>query len=392
MNKINAIVKFIFIFVFSISINKAFSAPYTNLNLKVKNNGDVDIAFKIEGVASAGNSSSIIVLPVPFALKKDSIIDSAQDVKVAVASSGTGYTLLSVIAESDSNQILFAINNAVALSETSEGKAKLEIYPNFKYMTKTEAGLLSQPQVINNFVMMVELPKKFSATEVGFRPLSVTSEDNRVYKFSNIKLPVLGEHEYWLVFPSPTVEDLKWAQIIVSALFGVFTIAFHIPALKRGSLAWQVSVFILSGVILSVALYFSFTIAKKLDFGIFVAASIPHAIFGLISTIWLLIAGKYQALVTGTVHKSGAPVQFASVVLEKKKDNAFIEVKTLTQLSENGRFSFSTLLYHDNSGIYRVSAQMMGANDVLTNEFSLTRKQTFEVPNIVLVPTASPAP
>jgi hypothetical protein len=361
------------------------------IDIKVKNTGEIDIAGKVSGQSASSKGAMLFLIPLPFNLRPNTVLEAAQDVKLAVASSGNGYTILSLIAESTGNPVSFGIKNGITFSETSEGKAKLEMFPNFRYMTNTEKNLMSQSIATTNIGITIQLPKQYNSTEVGFRPLTVKTTDNQAFIFSQISVPDISGDEYWLVFPNPATDDLKWAQIVISFLFGLFTIAFHVPALKKGNLTWQLFVLFLSSIILGVSIYFTYSLAKKLDFGIFIAASIPHVTFGLLATLWLFLTKRYRVVISGTVYKNHVPVQYATVILEKKKGTGFVETKSVRELSENGRFSFSTLLLKAKTATYRIKARMIGAQDAMTDEFNLSRSETKEE-TIELIPIPQPRP
>lgn len=377
MHRTHSLKLLLIFFLLAFNVQVVFGATMM-LDLKVSASGEVDISGSILGVSNTHSKAKMLLLPIPFGLKSNAVFETAQDVKLVVVSKGNSYTLLALIAEVTGEPISFGIKGGISQVETSEGKRKIEIFPDYKFLTKAEKALVFENRDIDFQSVEIHLPKKYNSTEVAFRPLTINVLDNQSFAFSNMPIPIIEDQEYWIVFPNPATEDLKWAQIIVSLLLGIFTIAFHIPALRRGNLTWQVFVLTLSSIILIVSIYFTINLSKKLDFGLFIAAASPHVLFGLVATLWLLVSERYRAVVTGSVLKGNVSVKFATVILEQKIKNKFVEIKSTPQLDDNGRFSFSVLLFSGENAKYRVIAQMAGTQDVVTSEFSLSRKQKHE--------------
>ncbi len=299
-----------------------------------------DITVAPNPAASGTSYGGLVILALPIALGKQAVITAAPDVTVSrLTQDRRDYTLLAVIAPMATSEIQIKVESAVQVTETSEGKAKLELDTRYRFMPDAERALLTLPIARSAFDVTVILPRKYDETAIVYRPTEMARLDERSFSLPADVLRRTGANSVWIVFPNPMARGLDVAKLVFSLLVGSFAVLFQIGAFRDRRLSWFVAIFLFSVVILIAAAYYTFVLAKGFDFLVFAAAALPNAVAGLGASIFLLIAKRRQARVTGYVTIDGAPAQIARITLLKVNGDERKEVRSTDGLKE-GVYSF----------------------------------------------------
>ena len=99
------------------------------LVLSIADSGDVAAALTLPAIPPQGSQKDLTgfrFVALPSTLDTQATITAAPDVRVAPLARGQGYTLLAVITPSTSSDIQIRIERFSRVTETAEGKAKLE--------------------------------------------------------------------------------------------------------------------------------------------------------------------------------------------------------------------------------------------------------------------------
>lgn len=126
--------------------------------------------------------------------------------------------------------------------------------------------------------------------------------------------------------------------------------------------------FLISLLVLGVAVYFYFHLAKRLDFLVFSAAALPTAVYAFCASIYLLYAKKKQATIDGQVNINHAPAPFVSVKLFG--DHQLMPIAE-TEKREGGRYRFHVWV-RPSIRTYKIVATYASVNRE-SGEFSLSQ-------------------
>jgi len=370
-------------FVFAESSNKITinvqEKLYTNIDVCIKKD-----SFDIHPKLSQNSSFSLVILPLPFKLSEQYSFVSAPDIKLAAIAIGESYSIISIIAPV--NPIIrFSIKNGYKLIENTEGKSLIEFNNSFPYVSQPERELFKMPITIKVIDLIIKLPKEYNETEVGVSDFKYIKRDKQTYSFDKIKLDKANEGKHWIVFPSPIKSKVNLYQLIFALFAGFFTLIFHFRAIKTKNIYWIFTVFILSAIIVGLFSYSIFAIPKPLEFMVWSAAAIPHAIFGFIFCIYLIIAKRLQASLTGQVTINNYPAQIATVFLYRKLDDGSTKlINKINELDDRGRYTFSIW---QGKGIYKylIKSKMHISNEIERNNIEIVRGEKKEIPPINLM-------
>jgi hypothetical protein len=280
------------------------------------------------------------VVALPVSIDPNSQIKAPNDVRVAILERGQGYTLLVLVTPPTASTVRLKIENIATISETAEGKGKFEFDLSYSLMTEAERNLLTLPNALSSFDIRVLLPEKYQETAIGFTPPYFTTKDYQTFFLPSEKAKQESVGKAWIVFPNPMTSELDKAKLIFSLIVGVLTLFFTVQVTRRRQLSRSIIVFGLSVAVIAIATYFTYALTKRMDFMIFAAAALPHAIYTFFSSIYLFIANKFQATIAGNVTVGGAPSQFVDVKLVKLENGNQIIKKRKDVLKEDGNYMF----------------------------------------------------
>lgn len=321
---------------------------------------------------------------VPFERKQEWQISTASDVRTAVLSSGPGYAMLSVLAPRDLECIPILIRKCQKLGETHEGKSKLEFDVSYPFASRAERDILSAPSTIAIWDITVILPRKHEETEVSFfPPKELTRVDGQRYTLSAETIQEKKLNSVWIVFPNPVRQSFRLAKLVFSLIVGTFSALFHWPALRSRRFSWLLIAFLLSLLVLLSAGYFWLVLAKGFDLVVFAALSLPHAVFCFLACLYLLLARKYEACVTGRVTIDGEEVEFVDVRLLKLVPGKEARAVARIQQLHRGVYRFFQWV-HRGQGTFLVTARAKGTDDGTSCAFGISSGERMTVPVINL--------
>jgi hypothetical protein len=288
--------------------------------------------------ASAENSPSLalFLLVTPFDSSPDQKVEVSADVRVARLDSGPGFSIFTVLAPSTQAVVPIRVLNCVHAAETAEGKAKIELDFTYPFLSKDQRAILSAPGVVAAWTVVIQLARTYDPTELSFSPPNMRRPDGRTFQQD---VTPATPADIWVVFPNPSQQRLSTAKVVASLLFGFLTLILQVPALKARRVGTLMAVLAVSLTLIAVSVYYTFVLAKRRDFIEWSAALVPHAAFALGAAVFVLVAKRRQAVLSGLVLLDSQPALFADVTLYSVKDGAKQEVKRIDTL-EDGRYRF----------------------------------------------------
>ena len=362
----------------------------SRVTLLLNDKGSVSADIRIVRDSSAtaapqysASSVSIMILPLPFSLPAINRITSAPDVRIGPLVQGEGYTLFMIVSPTALQEVKFHVENISNLTETSEGKAQIEFDLSYPYMPQGERELMALPIAVPNFDLAIVLPERYDDRSVSFTPPSLTKQDEKTYFLPASLIASQKLANAWIVFPSPMRSKLNIAQLVFSLLLGLFTLLFHIKALRDRRLSWSIGVLFLSLVLLGAAFYFTYVLTKGLEFLTYASAAVPHAIYGFGASVYLLVARKRQAVIGGQITIGDNPPEFAEVTLLRVENGNEVEVAKQDALRAGGRYTFY-VWQKKLSSRYSVRAIATGAREGRTPTIEVPKGTRREMPVINL--------
>ena len=355
------------------------------ITLSITEQGDVSADIVIGALTPGGaklDDPGFTVVILPCSLATDARIIAAPDVRVAPVARGQGYALLAVIAPTTSSEIHISISPLTRITETAEGKAKLEFDFAYPFMSQSERRLIGLPRAYAVFDISIVLPRRYDETEVVYRPASLTKTDERTFVLTAASVHQEKISRVWVVFPNPMTRGLDIAKLVFSLVIGAVITVFQAPALRERRLFWAAGMFISSIVVLGVAVYFTHVLAKSLDFLVFASAALPNAVVGLLASIYLVVAKHLQASVTGRITIDGGDAQIADVRIYCVENGASREVGR-TGMLKDGVYTFH-LWQKPKQRRYQVRATNSNTDDVGTPAHAVARGERFQMPDIHL--------
>jgi len=324
-------------------------------------------------------NSGIWIIALPFDLDPNKKITSAADVHIAQLVSGRGYTLLALTKPPTLPETTFEIGERPLLTETPDGKAKLELNTAFPNMSQVDKELISTVASVKEYQLTIILPKKYDIADVNQHPTFHRSDDV-TYSITVEQYKQMPNAMIWISFPNPMQRNLEIAKFIGALLIGIFTLVIQYPLFKEKRVKWFVTVFLLSLAVLSFITYFGIGLAKRMEFLISVAVVIPNAIYAFIASIYLLLAKRYQATITGQVRVNNAPGRYVHVELVRNDNGKLIVVKQTEELKDDGRFYFF-IWGKELPEKYQINAKY-NAIESRSGEFDVKKGDKLDVPPI----------
>lgn len=357
-----------------------------NLGLEIRvgdAGGVVDIVGTVTTSSYPVGSPVLMLIPLPVSLKEGYKILTSQDTKINVSAAGNKYTFLTLIAESSNKPIVFEIKEGISYEETVEGKAKLEVYPEYKYLTKIEKFLIKKDFSISSLDISFYLPEKYDYTELGYGTSIKKTPDQQIFKVDKIMIPSPTKDQYWIVFPNPDAKRFLYAILFLT--FGVSALSIyksHKNLYKNNHK--NMVILLISTVLLSLLIYSGMTLQKNIVFLVSVSALIPYIIYSFVYMVFLLFfAKRYVGQITGAVYKDNIPMKTATVYLDEKINNIFEE---LTRHDENDKsdFNFDVYLFSKSARFFRIRVIMAGVQDEISDEFTISRSNLNRTKEVII--------
>jgi hypothetical protein len=356
------------------------------LSLSVDAGGQVAAVVTLTNNAPASGVSAmdIYVLALPFSVRTDiARARYPEDVRISLLGKGDGYSLFVLAIPPSRQSTIIQFDDAYKLSETPEGKAKIEVDASFPFLSQTDKALIAAPYSQRLSEISIELPKEFDVTELSFRPLTAQWISKRELIVPMTTPANAAQGDVWIVFPNPATTQLQLAKIILAVLVGLLTLPIHIPAFRERRVSWSLGVFVLTTLILVVIAYFYYALAKRLDFAEAAFGIIPHALYGIISSAILIMAKKWEATITGLVTADGGSLKYADLALWRIVSGNRQMQKRIDALEDDGRYTFR-LWMRSRTSPFLVTASARGTTDGITKEFEVVPGQRIELPQIQL--------
>jgi len=273
--------------------------------------------------------------------------------------------------------------------ETAGGRGKLEFDLSLAFLSQLEREQLSSPSFMTPTEFRVVLPRRYDAADVGLSSGFMRTSQPDVFELERAALAPVGAEPAWISFPNPSQGALDRAKLLFAFLLGCFALPFQIQPLRDRKLRSLGLIFLLSVAVIAVAGYYGIVLAKRWDFISYTAAAIPSALYALGASIYVVIATRLQAGITGQVQIGGAPAKVVLVRIsgEQKDTSGKTIWETLAEtasLDPNGRYQFFVWIKKRYPS-YKVIASR-NKNDIESDVFPLVRRQNHEVPVLQLAP------
>jgi hypothetical protein len=386
-------------FLFQIASPQATTADSSGITLTIDERGIVsaDILIAKDTVKSKMSSFkmrnySLAIFALPLLLEAPSKIISPPDVRISTLATGHGYTLLTVVSPISTPSTRFKIEHLTSITETREGKGKLELDLSFPLVSQAERELLSLPITVSRINVSIVLPAKYDDAEISFKPSYLVRQDDLTFGLPLSKQLAEKTTDVWIVFPNPMSQGFDNAKVVFSLVLGFFTVLFHVKALRERKLSWSITVLITSLILLGLAGYFIMTHPKGFEFLVWSAAAVPHALYGLGASMYLFLAKKLQATIAGSVSIDNQAAHFVEVSLFELDEGQKKLISSVDELKEGGKYSF--FIWHGKGPKkYVVIAKSEGAKDGASQEFQLAKKLRKEVNpiNLTSIPLTTDA-
>src|SRR5262249_44292416 len=140
-------------------------------------------------------------------------IEARNDVHIVRLASASSYCLLVLAAQQSISSVHLKVDIAGRISETLDGKGKLDFDFSYPLMSQTGHELMQLPFAINDFDVRVRLPRKYDEADVGLSSLFRRESDN-TFILSYSSNNTIGKS--WISFPNPSQRDLDQAKFIFS--------------------------------------------------------------------------------------------------------------------------------------------------------------------------------
>ena len=328
------------------------------------------------------NKDGLLIAMLPIALDKNGRINADVDTRIAVIDSTRSLTLLAVVFPAGKSEIDFRIDGISHITETAEGKAKFELDFSYQSMSRAERDLLTSPIAISSFDTSILLPKKYDETEVNYDRSILSTKDGETFTLAADSPRRLAVSRLWIVFPSPMQSNFDKAVLILVFLVSSFGLFFHAEAFRERRIKWSVGVLLLSLTILGLTVFFTYSLAKRLEFLIVASGSIPQIIYGLITSVYLLFANKYQATIVGQVTIAGKQTDLAEVTLFRIERGNLVKVDS-SKLLKNGIYTFH-IWPKAVDDRYQIKAKSQYSAEGVSPEFGASRGKESEAPPLDL--------
>jgi hypothetical protein len=372
-----------------VSIAISQGAGSSHVTFEVGEAGEVSTKLDISSQSPSQSATTGVLLLVilPFSLDLNRAFVCADDVHVAELNRGKGYTFLAVTAPIARTQLLLEIKGATHISETPDGKGKLEIDVSLPYISLSDKELLALPFCIRIFDIAFVLPRRYDETDEYAFPSALNTKDNQTFEAKGVAIQGQSYTKLRVVFPNPVQHQLDLGQLVIGLVFGGLGILLQTGFLQLRERNPVVICIILGAALAVIVAAIFFTIGlpqtRKIQFLALVIFACLNALFAAFASGYVLLAKRFQAVVGGQVNLNDAPSQWPQVELHQIGSGMVKQTDSLKQ----GLYVFY-LWRVQSSAKYQVIAKW-GGEEGKSNEFELSRGKRKEVPviNLRLAPT-----
>ena len=343
----------------------AQTIPSSNLTLSVSENGDVVVTISASAQQQPSSSTSnLLLIALPVALDSRAHIKTPSDVHAVPLDIGQSYTVLVVSKPPTSQSVKIEIESGMRISETADGRGKVEFSPLLPFIPQSERELLQLPFSISTFDVDVILPKRYDPADINTSP-PFSPKNDTTFQLSFAQVKQSNPPVAWIAFPNPMQHELDISKLVFGACFGLLGIAISTSSLnlrERGTVVvWLILV--VSMIVVGIGLYFLFGLsqAKRIEFLILSIAALFTAIWTALLCGYSLLARAKQAVVAGRVNVDGGPAIFVDdLKLLRVDTNPEKMVGRKEELKPVGQYFF--YLWSTSPGRrYRVRVEQRGA-------------------------------
>jgi hypothetical protein len=314
-------------------------------------------------------ASTLLVALLPFEANDDCSITSPSDISVAFQNKGVSYSIVTLLTPVTIEKIHLTLEDCIDLKEADDDKAilQLEFFPDF--LSGAERDLFSTFDAISIWDVKFVFPEEYDDKEVNMSTAEIIKLDKTTYQLPASTQNVGKYKEIWIVFPNPQEKNFLYGKLILLFAFGLVTSYFQLIPIKKRQFSRALMMFISSFLLLLIIGYYSLVLVKKLEYLVFASAILPHAITGLITSIYIYIANKRQAIVSGIVKIEGQSAQYANVELIGIENENEIVISKIDHQNE-GRYEFHTWIKNSKYD-YKVIAYGNNVQKIESDVFSL---------------------
>jgi hypothetical protein len=267
------------------------------------------------GVSALINASpqgqGVVLMVLPIALDPQGEFRSASDVHVARLSTGNGYTILVVSAPTTTSMLKVEIRNATRLSETPDGKGKLEFDISFPFMAESEKNLLALPFCIRSFDTTVVLPKKYDERDAFAWPSLFVRRDDKTFTLDLAQAQQQKVTKCAVVFPNPMQHAVDLGKLLVGGFFGIWGISLAQASwsMRERKSIWIWIILLVSLLIVVAVSWFTyrFSEARRVEFLIFAIPALISSVYAVCVCVYVLFAKKFQTVIGGQVNLNDVP-------------------------------------------------------------------------------------
>jgi hypothetical protein len=373
------------------SQNPALAQSSCRLELGNKGLAAVTVKFhpqapSIQG-SGTGNAPTAVVntLVLPFQLEDGFRISKPDDVDLSVLANRDGYCLLSVLANNASTDITVRIDDAFKLiDERTHGRVKFTCDNSYRNM-KQHRDILSLPSTISKYEITMSLPEEYRKEELSFEPPQDRWKEEHQGKVYTLSVSAPGAAgEVWIAFPSPFKSTFQLAQISLSVLFGLFLLIVEgkLGFERRLSPPWLLTTLLLTLTAIGLTAYFVRSLTDPRELLAWAAGPLVPLVLAPFMCVWLLIAPKFEAEMSGTIKLENGPPDFVEAWLIRKRASGE-STKKKVKLTDDGAYHLYVWCGKSQVKV-QVEAAGAGTSEDKSQEFALEAKKKVPVPLINL--------
>jgi mannose-6-phosphate isomerase-like protein (cupin superfamily) len=253
---------------------------------------------------------------------------------------------------------------------------------------------------VSKFDIAITLPNDYEQDQLSFVPPTdkwVEQKLGREYilpaaQGAASKTPV------FIAFPSPFKSGQQFAQVVIgSAIALVLLIVQGRVALERKlGMRTIIIAFVLSLLAIIATFYFFLTVAEPLEFMAWAAGPLIPVITASFTCIWLLIAIRAEAEVSGRITSGGESARYVTVSVVTLREGVEVILKQMT-VKLDGNYRFFIWCGRSDRSVFIV-ASGTGTTRAKSETFAVAAGAKIHVPAIdvqripIALPTGQTAP
>jgi hypothetical protein len=304
------------------------AAPGRVLSVFVDEKGGVSLEFAItlpqppppQGDARPEGCCGPLVVAVPLALSLgERNLGASNNMLISPLHAAKSYTLLAVVVPAGTRELNFRLDDVGGLSDTPDGRSKLELNFSYPDAPQFERDLLGAPTTVSTYDLRVSLPQEYGAGDVSLSPAALRRDGARSYVMEYAAAAAGGSPEVVLAFPSPTKRVTEQGKLILTLLGSLVLMLIEFRGFQEKGIKLPVAVLLASFVALGVTSYYWYALRKVAEFSTFLAGIVPQLLYGATASAYLLLAARFQAQVQAFVKLGGADFGPVEVYLMRVK-------------------------------------------------------------------------